>query len=162
MKHLIIGIGEYDATNTTDTVLKTFALGSCVAVILLHPPTRTIGMAHVAFPESKADPVRCKELPGYFVDTAIPVLIDRMNAVSGNAKAKGYRVKLAGGAKVMDPNGLFNIGNRNVLAVKKSLWKYGLGPVAEDIGGAISRTVAVHVNTGKIVISSPGRDNWNI
>jgi chemotaxis protein CheD len=85
-----------------------------------------------------------------------------MSEISKNPSNKGYIIKMTGGAKVMDPNNLFNIGDRNVLAIKKNLWKYGMGPVAEDTGGQISRTVEGFVDTGKIVISSPGRSNWEI
>lgn len=162
MKNIMIGVGEFGASNTTGEVVKTMALGSCVSVLLLHPPTRTVGMVHVALPESKVNPQRAQERPGYFADTGIPALLQLMGKISGNSGGKGYIVKLAGGAKVMDPNNLFNIGDRNVLAVKKTLWQFGMGPVSEDTGGQISRTVAVFVDTGKIIISSPGRKDWEI
>jgi chemotaxis protein CheD len=71
-------------------------------------------------------------------------------------------VKLAGGSVIMDPKNTFNIGKRNVLAIKKILWEMGLGARKEDIGGTISRTVSVYVDTGRVVISSPGRDDWCI
>ncbi len=158
----MIGVGEFGASNTAGDVVKTMALGSCVSVILLHPPTRTVGMVHVALPESKTNPERSRERPGYFADTGIPALMTLMGKISGNNTGKGYLVKLTGGAKVMDPNNLFNIGDRNVLAIKKTLWQRGMGPIAEDTGGQISRTVAVFVDTGKIVISSPGRKDWEI
>ncbi len=162
MKTIMIGVGEFGASKTAGEAVKTMALGSCVGVILLHPPTRTVGMVHVALPESKTNPDRAKERPGYFADTGIPALLNLMNKISGNAGGKGYLVKLTGGAKVMDPNNLFNIGDRNVLAIKKTLWQQGMGPLAEDTGGQISRTVAVFVDTGKIIISSPGRKDWEI
>lgn len=162
MKKLMIGVGDYGASNAAGESVKTMALGSCVAVVILHPPTRTVGMVHVALPESTTNLDRAKERPGYFADTGIPALLKRMAEMTKNPSNKGYIVKMTGGAKVMDPNNLFNIGDRNVLAIKKNLWKYGMGPVAEDTGGQISRTVEVFVETGKIVISSPGRNNWEI
>ena len=71
-------------------------------------------------------------------------------------------VKLCGGANVMDTNDTFQIGKRNALSIKKVLWKYGMGAVAEDLGGNFSRTVSVSVDTGEIVLSSPGRPNWKL
>jgi len=62
----------------------------------------------------------------------------------------------------MDPNNTFNIGKRNVLALKKHLWAYGLGPLAEDVGGNHSRTVSVFVDTGKVVVNCPGRGQWEV
>lgn len=162
MKTIMLGVGEYGGSKETGEIVQTMALGSCVSVIVLHPPTKTIGMVHVALPESKCNPERAKERPGYFADTGIPALLKLMAKISGDTKAKEYKVKLTGGANVMDPNNLFNIGNKNILAIKKILWKYDLGPIAEDVGGQISRTVAVYVDTGKIIISSPGKDKWEL
>jgi chemotaxis protein CheD len=162
MKKIMIGVGDYGGTNTTGESLKTLALGSCVAVVILHPPTKSVGMVHVALPESTTNPEHAKERPGYFSDTGIPVLLKTMSQLTKNPNNKGYIVKLTGGAKVINPNNLFNIGDRNILAIKKNLWKYGMGPVAEDTGGHISRTVEVFVDTGTIIISSPGRKDWEI
>jgi chemotaxis protein CheD len=37
-----------------------------------------------------------------------------------------------------------------------------MGPKAEDIGGNRSRSVSVHVDTGRVVLSSPGAADWEI
>ncbi len=71
-------------------------------------------------------------------------------------------VKIAGGASIMDPNGTFQIGKRNILAVKKNLWKYRLGALAEDIGQNYSRTVSVDAASFKVTISSPGKGEWDL
>jgi chemotaxis protein CheD len=102
------------------------------------------------------------EKPGYFADTGIPALLNQMAKFGCNPKGKGMVVKLCGGANVMDTNDTFQIGKRNALSIKKILWKYGMGAVAEDIGGNFSRTVTVSVATGEITLSSPGRPNWKL
>ncbi len=159
----MLGVGEYGASVVRGSLIKTLALGSCVAVIMLDRKTRCIGMAHVALPDSKISPERAKERPGHFADTAIPALLANMNKQAGMvSKGAGLIVKLAGGANVADPNNTFNIGKRNALAIRKVLWKYGLGPVAEDVGGGFSRSVAVYQETGQVILSSPGRDDWEI
>ena len=61
----------------------------------------------------------------------------------------------------MDEQRRFDIGKRNVLAIKKYLWKQQLGIIAEDVGGNISRSVSVCVATGEVVVSSNGRE-WNL
>ena len=101
-------------------------------------------------------------MPGYFADTGIVALIRHMQAIGckGPGPGQGFTVKLAGGANVMDTNDTFMIGKRNILAAKKILWRYGLAPLAEDVGGSISRTVSVMVNTGEVILSSPGRGDW--
>lgn len=153
-----IGIGELGVVNEPGEVLKTLALGSCVAVIILDPASRTVGMAHVALPDSEVQPDRARKLPGYFADSAIPVLLEAMQKAGGNTDLRRLVVKLAGGASVMDQNNTFNIGKRNLLAVKKLLWQKRMGAVAEAVGGKISRTVNIYVDTGKVEITTPGRE----
>ena len=61
----------------------------------------------------------------------------------------------------MDPKGIFDIGKRNVLAIKRSLWRSSLGPIAEDTGGTTSRTVSMNVADGAISLSA-GPRQWTI
>lgn len=159
----IVGVGDFTASKNPAVTIKTFALGSCVAVIMLHPPTRTVGMVHVALPDSSVAYGKNNNRPGYFADTGIPALLQEMEKLGANSAGnKGMVVKLAGGAKVLDPNNVFNVGKRNILAIKKILWSLGMGPVAEDLGENFSRTVTVEVKTGRITISSPGKKDWQI
>lgn len=159
---VMVGVGDYGVSKTKGDAVKTMALGSCVAVVLLHPGTRSVGMVHVALPDSNINPDRARERPGYFADTGIPALLSAMVKLGCDKNGKKFIVKLAGGARVMDPKGTFNIGKRNILSVKKILWKYGMGAVAEDVGGNVSRTVTVQVDTGKVILSSAGRGDWEI
>ncbi|MEW6217911.1 MAG: chemotaxis protein CheD [Thermodesulfobacteriota bacterium] len=159
---IVIGVGELAASRTPGTVLKTFALGSCVAVVLLDPRTRSVGMVHVALPSSDISPERVQDRPGYFADTGIPALVQAMRGVGAAGLPAGLIVKLAGGANVLDPNNTFNIGKRNILAVKKILWGFGMGPRAEDVGGHISRTVSVAVDTGAVILSSHAKGEWRL
>jgi len=159
----IVGVGGFAASKNPAETIKTFALGSCVAIIMLHPPTRSVGMVHVALPDSAVARGSAGDRPGYFADTGIPTLLNEMAKVGANSPGnKGMVVKLAGGAKVLDPNNVFNVGKRNILAIKKILWSLGMGAVAEDLGANFSRTVSVEVKTGRITISSPGKKDWHI
>ncbi len=162
MSSIILGVGDLGATKEPGTSLKTFALGSCVALILLSPKQRVVGMVHVALPKSKTNPERAKEKPGYFADTGIAALFDKMAELGCDPTGKGMVVKLAGGAKVLDMDSKFDIGNKNALAIKKHLWKLGLGPVAEDIGGNHCRTVELDADTGRITVSSNTGEKWEI
>ncbi len=160
----VVGVGEFAVSNNPEEVVKTFALGSCVAVVFLHKPSRSVGLIHVALPESKISPEIVAKRPGYFADTGIPAILKAMANLTGagNNLAKGMVVKMTGGANVMDANNTFNIGKRNVLALKKILWPLGMGPVAEDVGGAFSRTVAVAVQSGRVFISCAGKGEWEL
>lgn len=154
-----IGIGEWAVSDSKDDILKTYALGSCVAVIIYDAKTGVAGLIHVALPEASVDPEKARLQPGYFADTGLPLMIEEMKKLG--ASRAGVWVKLAGGASVMDPGNFFDIGKRNILAVKRVLWKSSLGPVAEDTGGSISRTVSFAVADGGVAISS-GQKSWNL
>lgn len=162
MGQVILGVGDYGTSNTIGEEVKTFALGSCVSVILLDPKTRTVGMVHVALPDSSINKAKAAEKPGYFADTGIPALLVEMAKYGCDKKGKGMVVKLCGGANVMDTNDTFQIGKRNALAIKKVLWAYGMGAVSEDLGKNFSRTVTISVETGQVTLNSPGRPDWQL
>jgi chemotaxis protein CheD len=162
--NIIIRVGDLDATNTPGGILKTFALGSCVALMILDPAQKCISMAHVALPESSISPSKAATLPGYFADTAVPALLTRMRQVTNNSLSRNQRliVKLCGGASISDSNNTFNIGKRNTLALKKALWKENLTVKAEDTGKRFSRTVTLEQSTGIAHIKSPGKKDWKL
>lgn len=162
MNTMVLGIGEFGVSRTPGEQIKTYALGSCVAVIMLDPVTRTVGMAHVALPDSSIDRKKAKVRPAYFADRGVPALLNHMGEMGCRIRGGRMMVKLAGGARIMDNNNVFNIGKRNLLAIRKELWQYGLGPVAEDVGGVISRTVAVQVDTGRVILTSAEKGEWSL
>jgi len=161
MKTILVGIGEIGISDNTEHIIKTMALGSCVAIVFLAPKIRTVGLAHVALPDSSIGRDRVKNLPGYFADTAVSFLINEFNKL-GVHKSSDLIIKLAGGANIMDHEGVFNIGKRNVLTIRKLLWKHHLGARAEDVGGNFSRTVWVEVKSGKVFVSSPRKGVWEL
>lgn len=161
MSEIILGVGDWSVANS-NSIIKTYSLGSCVALIMIDPESLTGGMAHIALPESNVKPQYRQSRPGYFADTAIPLLIQEMQKKCSCSNIRRFIIKLVGGATVLDPNSIFDIGKRNILAIKKLLWQKGMGPKSEDIGGSIPRTVLLDVNSGKTIISSTGRGQWEI
>ena len=159
MSAVNVGIGEYHVSSNGDEVIKTFALGSCVAIIVYDKLKKIAGLMHVALPDSSINEEKAQRMPGYFVDTGLPVLLARMKA--GGADRVHSWIKITGGSSIMDDSGRFDIGKRNVLAIKKFLWRNQLGIIAEDTGGNISRTVSVSPATGEVVISSRGK-KWEL
>lgn len=159
MNSLVVGIGEYCVSNDPDDIIKTFALGSCVAVIMYDKIKKIAGLIHIALPYSEISDEKREKLPGYFADSGLPLLLDEMKkkgALFGN-----MWIKMVGGANVLNTKYNFDIGIRNVLAVKKILWKYNLGITAEDVGENKARTCMMHVGTGDIVVSSQSK-KWKI
>lgn len=155
MSIINIGIGEWAVSTNKDDTLKTYALGSCIAVLIYDKNISMAGMIHIALPDSGIDPGKSLVQPGYFADTGLPRMIEEMK--KRGAIRNHLWLKLAGGASVMDPSNLFDIGKRNILAVKRIMWKSSLGPIAEDTGGVISRTVSMKVFDGETTIHSANK-----
>ena len=153
-----VGIGDLLVSAAEDEI-KTYALGSCVAVVVWDKLRKAGGMIHIALPEGQINPEKARDKPGYFADTGLPVLFSELKKAGANRNS--CWVKLIGGASILDENHTFDIGRRNALAVKKYLWKIGLALTSEDIGGSISRTVSLNVATGDLVVSN-GSKRWTL
>ena len=124
---VLVGIGDMGVSSDPNGVVKTLALGSCIGIALLDPRTRTIGLVHIALPDSDTDSERAKTQPCYFADTGLDELLKAMDKAAGGIEPRRLMVKIAGGAQVADPNSHFNVGKRNALAVKRLLWQKGYG-----------------------------------
>ncbi len=157
---ILVGIGEIAISNKPEETIKTMALGSCVGIVMLSKKKSVVAMAHVALPDSSINHSGRNNIPGYFADQAIPNLLEGLK--NYGVSTFDITVKLIGGSSIMDSAGIFNIGKRNVLTIRKLLWKYRLGATVEDVGGNYSRTLWVEVDTGKVFISSPKRGEWEI
>jgi len=134
--------------------LVTYALGSCLGLVVHDPVARVGGLLHAMLPLSSINPEKAKSNPFMFVDTGVPELFLRLYEMGGQ---KGRMlVKAAGCANPMGKDQMFKIGERNYVVLKKLLWKNGVLLKAEDIGGSLSRTLHFNVASGQIVISSNG------
>lgn len=162
MSNIVLGIGDLGASNTPGDILKTFALGSCVAVVLIDTVTHTIGMVHIALPDSKISPEKARALPGYFADSGISALIKLMIKKGSRGNGRRLLAKITGGANIMNSNDLFKIGDRNVVAIKEILNKVRSNITSAHVGGTMSRTVKVSVDSFRVILSSPGQKDWEL
>jgi chemotaxis protein CheD len=151
-----VDISDYRVTAEPDDVLVTWALGSCIAVMVHDPGRRAGGMIHYMLPLAETAPERARERPAMFADTGVPLLFRSMYALG--CRKEDLVVKLAGGSAMHDDGGVFQIGKRNLAIVRKLLWKAGICVAAEDVGGAKTRTVRLHVGTGRCTVASPGQE----
>lgn len=153
-KNIVLGLGDYGIITQPDQTLKTYALGSCIGLVLIDRTHKVVGMAHIVHPDSsleaKQKPTTAKS---YFADLAVPLMIEAMKKHGGVGK---ITVKLIGGSNMIKTDNHFQIGKRNLLAVKKHLWRFRLGTLAEDVEGALSRTVTVNLQ-GEVTIKLPGQ-----
>lgn len=140
-----VGIADLNVVKAPDT-LVTYALGSCVGICLYDNEKKIAGLAHIMLPLSK-DAAQGIDNKRRYADTGIMELIQTMNLQG--ASASRLTAKIAGGAQMFSvSSSMFNIGERNVEAVKKVLASYRIRIVAEETGLNFGRTVFFHGDTG--------------
>jgi chemotaxis protein CheD len=153
---VVVDIADMKVSDDPQAVLVTYALGSCIAVILYDPTKRAGGMIHYMLPQSSASPERAKERPAMFADTGIPMLF---HAIYGlGCRKQDLIVRVTGGGSLYDDNGHFAIGDRNYTIVRKMFWKAGVMITTEDVGGTKSRTVRLFLDTGRCTVTSSGEE----
>ena len=151
-----IGIGDLKVCKAPD-VLVTYALGSCVGVCLLDPVTHVGGLSHIMLPDSTSA-VNASAIPMRFADTALPILLKQMESM-GASKIR-LRAKIAGGATMFaTTSDKFNIGERNIAAVKKFLAANNIPIIAQDIGLDYGRTQFFYPETGIMEIRAAAKGN---
>jgi len=150
----VIGIGEWQVSREPGDLLRTYALGSCVALVLQHPLTMTTGLVHILLPDSVNHPCGHQKSPGYYADTAVPLLIRTVLGTAGvySWSRAGLSAKLAGGAAICPNDSYFQMGQRNIKTVEHLLRQYQIPLMGSDTGGTTSRTVTVEVATGTVVV----------
>ncbi len=147
MAEIRVKLAEMRFSNKSEDTLVAHGLGACIALAIFDRTTSLAGMIHIVMPSS--DVQSKNDHPVRFADTGVPVFLKEFMRLGGNFAA--CKIVIAGGAN-MPSNSIFNIGDQNVLAVKKALSKFNLSVSGEDIGGNNGRTLNVDMKQG--VISS--------
>lgn len=151
----VVGIAAMAVSADPAERLVTHALGSCLGVCL-HDPVAGVGaLLHVMLPSSAIDPEAARRAPCTFVDTGVPELFRA--AYRLGAQKERLVVKVAGGTATGDGDDAFQVGKRNILALRKLLWKNGVLLRAEAVGGQrLSRSVYLHVGSGTVHVKCNG------
>jgi chemotaxis protein CheD len=147
MATLIARLGQLVASRGTDRLVA-YGLGSCVGVVLREPRGPSV-LAHVVLP----GPAHAGEDRGpvYFADPGVDHALRAFRELGGVTPT----ISLFGGAVAVHGLATFDIGRRNVLAVRRALWRAGLVPAEEEVEGSESRTVSVDVASGRVLVQSP-------
>ncbi len=134
-----------------DGVLRTL-LGSCIGLALYDRKHKVAGLAHIVLPTSR-EPT---ELPGKFVDTAIPSLVRDMEELAGLALKP--IAKIAGGANMFSTSAERTIGLQNIEASERLLAQLRIPIVARHCGGQQGRRMSLDTQTGRVVVEIVGLD----
>lgn len=148
-----VTIGEARAAGA-GTILYTLGLGSCVAIVLFDNESHIGGLAHALLPEPRAHQTKAHP-PARYATTAVTTLLELMEAAG--ASRRRIRARLAGGASMFDAiltEGGRQLGMRNVDAARSALARAGIPVDREDVGGTHGRSVYVHTDDGRVIVSS--------
>ncbi|BCZ44351.1 chemoreceptor glutamine deamidase CheD [Clostridium gelidum] len=147
----IIGIGEMAISNNIEDSIKTFALASCIGVVVYSPMKKVGGMIHIALP----NPLSIEEKNNrscYYASTGIPTLINQMSKYYGCLKGE-LVINLYGGANSIRSDDVFNIGRKNLEVSKNILKEMNLKFNDRDTGKNVSRTIELDMFCGQVTVS---------
>ncbi len=156
MKTISVELGKYAITDKSDTILKSNGIGSGLCIAVYESKKKIGGLAHIVLPDSHIAIENSMNCPAYFADTAVRFLLKQLNDF-GLTNYDKLKVKLVGGSNILTDNKMFDLGSRNLLAVKKNLWLNHLYPSAEETGGIYKRNIWLEIDSGKIYIYSTNR-----
>jgi chemotaxis protein CheD len=144
-KSLVVGVADMVVSNDAGAELVTYSLGSCLGITVYDPVKKVGGLLHIMLPDSKINALKAAQVPFMFVDTGVPRLFQA--AYNLGAERSRLAIKVAGGAQLLDEQGVFNIGLRNFESLKGLLARAG----AQRVGGPClrcRRVVLAHAAPG--------------
>lgn len=125
-------------------------LGSCVGLVMYHKIRKVAAVAHVVLPQG----ANRSGSPGKFADTAIPHMLEELFA--RHQVKSGLVAKLAGGANMFASAGPMQIGEANIVAVKRLLGRFDIPLAGEHLGGNRGRRVSFNPASGELSIEVHG------
>jgi len=155
---LIVDIADCKLAAAREGEILTYALGSCVGVVIHDPVAGVGGLLHILLPDSRLSPEEAARNPFKFADTGIPEMFHQ--AYRLGAEKRRLNVFLVGGSALSDQNGVFAVGVKNVTAARKILWRAGVFVQAEATGGSLSRTLRLDLKTGDVAVRIPGQPEF--
>jgi chemotaxis protein CheD len=151
MAETMVRMGEHAISATAGDVLVSLGLGSCIGLALVDVRAAVAGLAHVVLPASDGR----EGTPGKFADTAVPALVDELEALGG--RRIRLRAVLVGGASMFSFGGTgLEVGQRNDAAVREALGRMRIPVAAAEIGGDRGRTIRVSVEGGRVTSRAAG------
>jgi chemotaxis protein CheD len=154
--YVTVPIAAMQVSNDPTSVLVTYALGSCVG-ITLHDQTLSVGgLLHVMLPSSDVHAEAAARRPAMYVDTGLASMLGKLVALG--CEQQNLVVKIAGGGQLLSASQQLALGPRNVEAVRAACAAHGLTVAAEDVGGTRSRNLQLHVGTGRVAVTSRGKE----
>jgi chemotaxis protein CheD len=153
---LTVDIADMKITRDGSIKLITYSLGSCLGVSAYDAVNKVGGLVHFMLPLSSIDPEKAAAMPYMFVDSGLPLFLNKM--IDAGAEKKNFIIRVAGGAQMLDEQKVFNIGDRNMTVLRKLLWKNNILIKSSDVGGSVSRTMSLYMESGKTTLKIAGKE----
>lgn len=134
--------GEYFVT--TDELVVTTVLGSCIAACIWDPRVRVGGMNHFMLPDGGNDS------SGRYGSYAMELLINEM--IKLGARRETMQAKVFGGGQVMHTFTTMNVGERNTQFVLDYLQTERIAVISRDVLDIHPRKVCYFPATGKAMV----------
>lgn len=151
-----VGICDQKVAVAAEANLVTYALGSCVAIMLHDARRRAAGLLHFMLPDSSLNPSKAELRPGMFADTGLKALLEEL--LGRGILARNLTARLVGGGALKGMGGTFAIGDNNQTAARALLQAAQIRVVAHDLGGNRSRSVFMHAGSGRVLVRSPSAE----
>lgn len=150
MSDHLVGISDMHISDQPNETIVTYSLGSCIGITAFDPVRKIGGMIHYMLPSSTIAPDKARVKPAMFADTGVPLLLNKLLSM-GAAKGR-LVIKVAGGAQLMDDKNVFNIGERNIVMLRKILWANSLLIKGQHVGENYARTLRLEIGTGRVTV----------
>ena len=150
-----VNFSEMKISSNPVETLVAFSIGSGIGMTVHDPVGGVGGVLNFLLPDStRANGTNCANTPCMFADTGITSFLKVL--FEQGAKAENLKVVIAGGAHIMDQTGDFNIGQKNLDALKNRLNDYDVKIHYEAIGGTKNRAISLEIGSGKSIIKTFG------
>lgn len=150
----IVGVSDMKVSSSKRDEIITYALGSCIAVMVYDPVAVVGGMLHFQLPKHTIPGDGSFDDICRYADTGVPYLFKRAYALG--AEKRRMVIKICGGGKALMNNTSFDIGRNNYIYLRKMLWKNNVLISAEKIGNTAPLTCWLEMDTGKVFMKMKG------
>lgn len=153
---VVVGISDMKISRRQGEMLITHSLGSCLGLAAWDAGAGVGGLIHCLLPKAPAPDVKN---PFMYVNMGVPLMIRKM--ISLGCTKTGLVFRAAGCGRMLNVTNQFDTGAQNLAMIEALFARNGVTLAAKDVGGSIPRTMALHMDTGRLVISSQGKE-WEL
>lgn len=156
----VVNVGIADMLGAQSPEILRTTLGSCIGVVFYAPDKKIGAMAHFMLSKDPSGKDSQKN-PFKYAETAIPLLIKKMNEMGCNPGE--YSVRLFGGASMFkgaQSSFLQNIGEQNILTARAILEQSKIPLILEDVGGNDGRTISLYLDDGRVLLKKGGFEKY--